>query len=381
MNNLSLNIKAHVFRRVTSAVKLAEENSTDKNIKFAKKLLSARQSRPDTCLRKVVRFNGEGVTRSEKYYLLSTRLGNVTPLQNPSFSESHQRNTLMSRMNVLQNQLLPAKDAHDERYLSPPMSNLRFPPDFSGENSINRFGSIRAKASTAVGQQLNANKISIAGKNVAIACQYPLPDQVESYLKMLVDTRTPIVAVLASQSEIECAKNKMPDYFTQPKSYPCGITTESKLLGKIPLGMGVEAKVYRLEIRGYDKGVAVNVLHVHNWPDKTAISAELTKNLANTINQLTKDGVERYKENGGRSINDPDKLLPVVHCRAGVGRTGQVIAAIAMEKYDKKISLEKIVADMRNSRNGFMVQKEQQFDILIELAEQQGRPLISRKGA
>ncbi|MBU4682433.1 dual specificity protein phosphatase family protein [Cedecea davisae] len=198
---------------------------------------------------------------------------------------------------------------------------------------------------------------------------------------MLVDTRTPIVAVLASQSEIECAKNKMPDYFTQPKSYPCGITTESKLLGKIPLGMGVEAKVYRLEIRGYDKGVAVNVLHVHNWPDKTAISAESTKNLANTINQLTKDGVERYKEKGGRSINDPDKLLPVVHCRAGVGRTGQVIAAMAMGKYDKKISLEKIVADMRNSRNGFMVQKEQQFDILIELAEQQGRPLISRKGA
>ncbi|WP_279050332.1 protein-tyrosine phosphatase family protein [Cedecea davisae] len=377
MSNISLNVKAHIFRRVIPAIILAEKNSSEKKVQFAKKLLAARQSAAN--LNKIVRYKGNKITRAEKYQLLSARLSNATLLQSRQPPASSERMNLKERMDSLQDKLLPKKDKPDDRYLSPLINPLIFPPAF--KDNLNRFSDIRAKARTAVGDQLNANKISIAGENIAIASQYPLPHQVENYLKMLVDYRTPVVAVLSSQSEIANAKNRMPAYFLGSNSYPCGIKTQSKLIAAISLGDGLEAKIYRLEIRGYDKGVAINVIHVDNWPDKTAVSGKATTILANEINQITAAGIKKYKEKGGRSIGNPDKLLPVVHCRAGVGRTGQIIAAMAMQKLPKGISLEKIVADMRHSRNGFMVQKEQQFDVLMELAEQQGRPLIGHRGA
>ncbi|HGJ5882973.1 protein-tyrosine phosphatase family protein [Arsenophonus sp.] len=69
-----------------------------------------------------------------------------------------------------------------------------------------RFGNIWTAKTTAVtapnGQPLPANRVQIAGQNVAIACQYPKPKSMEDYFKMLVANRTPALVILASEKDI-----------------------------------------------------------------------------------------------------------------------------------------------------------------------------------
>ncbi|HGJ5860107.1 MAG TPA: protein-tyrosine phosphatase family protein [Arsenophonus nasoniae] len=73
-----------------------------------------------------------------------------------------------------------------------------------------RFGNIWTAQATAVtapnGQLLAANRVQIAGQNVAIACQYPKPASLQDYFKMLVANRTPALVVLASDKDINPEK-------------------------------------------------------------------------------------------------------------------------------------------------------------------------------
>ena len=278
-------------------------------------------------------------------------------------TQVNESDILSQNLKRLQGNLRP--QANDPRYL---VSN--------NEQQLNRFTNILANANTAIRADLNANRVMIAGENAAIATQYPLAHQVESHLKMMVDNRTPVLAVLASSKEIATPGNKMPDYFSQSGTYG-NIRTQSTEAGQIDLGDGVGASIHDLEIRGYDKSITVKVVHVHNWPDKTAISADSTKRLAEELNKLNQQGVDKYTQLGSKAVNDPNKLLPVIHCRAGVGRTGQVIGAMAMQTHGRELSVEQMVTDMRTTRNGIMVQKDEQLDTLVELAEQQGRPLLN----
>lgn len=378
MNNISLGIKAYLFRNVTSAVMLAENRRSPGNIRFAEKLLCARQSSSRFNRDKIIEFMGRKVSKGEKYDVLYKVIWDLKKIQIPEKNIPGDRDILKTRLTELQQQLLPSARRNLGRYfLSSPAQSDKVPD----ECRINRFEDIGADVFTRVGNNLNANRVVVNENNLAIASQYPLKHQIENHLKMLVDNRTPVMAVLASRQEIDDSSNQMPDYFTKSNRYPCGVNTQSTLMKTELLGDGVEANVYRLDIHGYDKSISTHVLHVHNWPDKTALSSRLTKKLARTINKWTENGVAKLKEQGSLAANDPDKMLPVVHCRAGVGRTGQIIAAMAMDKQDKQISLEKIVTDMRNTRSGFMVQKDRQLDVLVEIAEQQGRPLIENKGA
>ncbi|WP_038929956.1 protein-tyrosine phosphatase family protein, partial [Yersinia pestis] len=67
-----------------------------------------------------------------------------------------------------------------------------------------------------------------------------------------------------------------------------------------------------------------------------------------------------------------------IHCRAGVGRTAQLIGAMCMnDSRNSQLSVEDMVSQMRVQRNGIMVQKDEQLDVLIKLAEGQGRPLLN----
>lgn len=373
MNNISLSIKAYLFRDVISAVKLAENERTPANIRFAEKLICAKQSSSRFNRDKLIDFNGKCITNGEKYEALYKIMWGLRKIHIPDKSNDSDCDILKVRLKAVEQQLLPGATHNAGRYLTSSQAQIN---NISSECSQNRFEDIKSDIFTRVGNNLSANRIIVNEKNIAIATQYPLEHQIESHLKMLVDNRTPVMAVLASRQEIDDDGNQMPDYFTTSNRYPCGINTQSTLIKTELLGDEVEADFYHLDIHGYDKSISIHVLHVHNWPDKTALSSRLTKKLARAINKWTDNGVAKLKEQGSRAANDPDKMLPIVHCRAGVGRTGQIIAAMAMDKLDQNISLEKIITDMRNTRNGYMVQKEQQIDVLTEIAEQQGRPVI-----
>lgn len=280
-----------------------------------------------------------------------------------NFNSDNEKQELFDRLKQLQEQLKPCN----------------CPDRYQQGDGINRFRDIQANKSTAVRSDLNANYVKV-GTHRSIACQYPLESQLEQHLQMLFDNRTPVLAVLASEEEILVPKNKMPDYFRQDGSYGA-MNVRSKLSESIEISNGIHVDIYKMTLTQRDsgrKGIVIPVVHVRNWPDKQALNADIVSNISTLIEKNMREKVAMYINAGSSAVGDCNKLLPVVHCRAGVGRTGLVIGSMAMnEQTNSHLSLEDVVAEMRLNRNGVMVQTADQLEELVKIAQQQGRELLS----
>ncbi|CAY76317.1 protein-tyrosine phosphatase family protein [Erwinia pyrifoliae] len=242
------------------------------------------------------------------------------------------------------NDQLKPSGKNDPRYVS------------EGDKKINRFDNIPSRVETLVDKGLNANYITIANERVAIASQYPLTGHLEKYLEMIVDQRTPAIVVLASKAEIDEPRNEMHNYFGRSEKHD-KIETISEKTGNYELVDKTKVETYNLIIKGHGNDFPVKVYHVTNWPDHGTISAKATKQLAGYINE----------------VRDRNEGVPVIHCRAGVGRTGVVICAQAI---GKEISVERAVVSCRECRNHHMVQTDEQIDCLKKIAEDNGYPIL-----
>ena len=218
-------------------------------------------------------------------------------------------------------------------------------------------------ADTSVRKELNANRITIGGNDIAIATQYPFLHQMEAQLQMLVDNFTPVLIVLASRSDMQ--NHQLPEYFSSSDTFG-EIQTHSKFVDYIDLDNTIEAKIFRLSISGYKDSIDIPVIHVHNWPDHRTVSPETTTKLVDLIETTAAERRAFYEETKHPAIDDAGKMLPVMHCKAGVGRTGQTIAAMAMKKY-AELTLASITTDLRISRNDLMIQTPRQMETLIKL--------------
>lgn len=206
---------------------------------------------------------------------------------------------------------------------------------------------------TSIGSGLNANTIVIDNLPIAIATQYPYKHQVEAQLRLLIEQRAPILVVLASSTDIQ--NSQLPAYFAGSASFG-ELTTKSKFEDYIDLSETTEVKVFRLTISDCGSSFEIPVLHVHNWPDHRTIRPETTVKLVKLIeSSITANG------------QADSTALPVIHCKAGVGRTGQTIAAMALKNHPE-LSLGNIIKDMRASRNDQMVQNNKQMRTLVEIA-------------
>ena len=111
---------------------------------------------------------------------------------------------LSDNMDKLRETLAPPRKGADDRYLQKTNEQV----------ALNRFGNIQSLEHSSLNPNLNANRININGKNVAIATQYPYEHQIPNHLRMLVDNNIPVVTVIAEQSQMEEPTNNMSDYFS-----------------------------------------------------------------------------------------------------------------------------------------------------------------------
>ncbi|MGE4802165.1 protein-tyrosine phosphatase family protein [Yersinia hibernica] len=234
--------------------------------------------------------------------------------------------------------------------------------------NANRYRDISSRESTQLNEKINANKISITDCHIANAGQYPKDEQIEDHLKILADNKTSCLVVLASNEDIK--KVGYTDYFTTNNTYATSTLVEKNH----KLGSKVLANIYVLATKN-SKGICVEipVVHVTNWPDKKPIPRLALREMVKVVTDFNKI----FQDKNKHLLNNLDEGKPFVHCKAGVGRTGTFIAEYYMSNHsDKNISLERVIEDMRTSRNEKMVQTQEQLNTLVAICKDQNRPIF-----
>lgn len=218
---------------------------------------------------------------------------------------------------------------------------------------------------TQVGKT-HANRISINDKSIGIAAQFPKNDQLPEFVKSLFDEGSTLVVLASNRDfELDDIKAKMsgkdpkisayfrPDSEQTYGDYKVSLASSSdkKKVGEY------EAEIHPLCITSAKDNQTrdISVLHISNWADKTIPeNPETLLDLINVINDLEKQSKV--------SPNTPDanERSPVVHCLAGQGRTGIVMAAKIMQE-NPGMTLEEIVPKMRECRPDMLKFEESDF--------------------
>lgn len=225
----------------------------------------------------------------------------------------------------------------------------------------------------AAEEYINASHIAL-GKRQYIAAQGPKRFSIlyceSNFLNMIENQRIQTIVNLTMTKEAgreKCARywrrgfiqrpvvveNRLADWWIKRDPEETILATED-----------TQRIVQRMFTITYDKEVnkdprTIVQYHYENWPDHGAPSLTLLKKLLDLI----------------KEVNDPSPIL--VHCSAGLGRTGTVISAMhILEMVEAKEVAEEgmrravfhSIKDLRLQRGG-MVTSETQFETIVSLGE------------
>ncbi|HHR6406473.1 TPA: type III secretion system effector BopA family protein [Providencia alcalifaciens] len=223
--------------------------------------------------------------------------------------------------------------------------------------NLPRFGNIPVNPNTQIHLQdktpMPANLMSTGGVPVAIACSYPKGtlSGIESHLRMILEQKPSCLVILTGDDQIRA--KKLPDYFRQPGtvgSINIQVTQEAGVLTP----SGVEIDNYHLKISSETDAYTLPVMHVQSWKDHQALQSTSQLLELAQITLETSNAIEPIYENTRATTS-----VPMVHCFGGVGRTGTLITAMELIK-NPSLSSEKIITDLRETRNKKMVEDRPQ---------------------
>ncbi|KHJ94591.1 Protein-tyrosine phosphatase, partial [Oesophagostomum dentatum] len=204
---------------------------------------------------------------------------------------------------------------------------------------------------------IHANWVnSVEKKKKFICTQGPMEKTVDDFWRMIWQEKCRSIVMLCNV--MECGKQKCEQYWPlkadQPMKLASGLTVKSLSTDSI------ESSVVLTKIEMSDSsGAKHSVEHFHwtDWPDRGVPSSTTLAIF--------------------RMLRRVNRLTPcVVHCSAGIGRTGTVVGIDLvyrrLEKGEKDINLLKVVTELREMRHG-AVQMDAQYlymhRILLVVAE------------
>ncbi|GAB6023847.1 hypothetical protein CHUAL_008588 [Chamberlinius hualienensis] len=199
---------------------------------------------------------------------------------------------------------------------------------------------------------INANYIpGYKSQREYIATQGPLPNTIDDFWRMVWEQGSPMIVMLTQC--VERGKIKCEQYWPSDSQ-------QTAYYGDLAITIKSESVLPEFTLRIFDLQLGARVIEVKQchftmWPDFGC--PESTQMLLNFI----------------RSVSDHTPHLGptgpvIVHCSAGVGRTGTFIAVDRLMKHVQDyeaVDVFYLVKDMRKYRN-FMVQTEDQYVYIHE---------------
>ncbi|XP_072785819.1 receptor-type tyrosine-protein phosphatase eta isoform X1 [Taeniopygia guttata] len=229
-------------------------------------------------------------------------------------------------------------------------------PENRGKNRYNNvlpYDISRVKLSnqtSGTGDYINANYMpGYNSKKAFIAAQGPLPNTIEDFWQMIWEKS--IYSIVMLTKCVEQARTKCEQYWPdkQPKSYGDIIVT---MVSEVVLPEWT-IRDFTVEKSNTPESHTVRQFHFTSWPDHGV--PETTDLLINFRHLV-------HEYNSQNPVDSPT----LVHCSAGVGRTGTFIAIdrlIQQMEMENTVDVYGVVYDLRMHRP-LMVQTEDQYVFL-----------------
>uniref|UniRef100_A0A8C3NZ58 Receptor-type tyrosine-protein phosphatase eta n=1 Tax=Cyanoderma ruficeps TaxID=181631 RepID=A0A8C3NZ58_9PASS len=229
-------------------------------------------------------------------------------------------------------------------------------PENRGKNRYNNvlpYDISRVKLSnesSGTGDYINANYMpGYNSKKAFIAAQGPLPNTIEDFWQMIWEKS--IYSIVMLTKCVEQARTKCEQYWPdkQPKSYGDIIVT---MVSEVVLPEWT-IRDFTVEKSNTPESHMVRQFHFTSWPDHgVPETTDLLINFRHLVHEYTSQ--------------NPVDSPTLVHCSAGVGRTGTFIAIdrlIQQMEMENTVDVYGVVYDLRMHRP-LMVQTEDQYVFL-----------------
>jgi len=209
----------------------------------------------------------------------------------------------------------------------------------------------------------NANQVKISSHLSLIVTQYPFREIGQYYFWQTCLQKSPYIIDLTNELECSQVRNQMSAY------YPLSVGEEKQIrhlsivcTAKKQLGNLANCSVSTYKILSEDVLLKeVKRIHFQAWPDHEDIDLHSLLELLNFL----------------QTLELKDEESPMIHCRAGVGRTGTLSTILSiiqnreilMNKDNLLTELNRLILEGRQQRSPHFVQKLTQYIMLVRFCE------------
>ena len=223
-------------------------------------------------------------------------------------------------------------------------------------------------------KHINASYIGVIFRsNYFITTQAPKPNTIEDFWTMVYQEKTKVVVMLCNFEE--AGKKKCANYFLLPD-----VKMEKFILKELENKEGEEYDCRKMELESilnHDKRIITHI-HYKKWPDKgvpDSNSFEIFEEIIKLVDGKNKEKDEMEQKDESNEVFHPI----VVHCSAGVGRTGTFISMFCLYKEIKMAQIDtnaniiqfnifNLVRKMKEMKL-YMVQAYEQYKFVYQFAK------------